>query len=224
MILEIDNVALNYGNKSILYGIYLKATKGHVTGILGRNGSGKSSLLKIIFGSLKPKSKSLRINNKRIPGPLYRKGFIAFLPQHQLFPNSIKLKTIFKIYDQSFIEFKKIFHSFSEYQDVRINQLSTGERKVIEAYLVLNSSSKIILLDEPFSFVAPVYVELIEKLINTQKEHKIIILTDHYYENVINVSNQIILLKNGCSKMITNIKDLEDEGYLSNPQQKLLPK
>lgn len=62
MVFELDNVELFFKNKRILNGIYLKAEIGKVTGILGRNGYGKSSLLTIFFGGLKPKYKLLRIN------------------------------------------------------------------------------------------------------------------------------------------------------------------
>ena len=58
MIFEIDNVELYFDDKAILKAAYVKAETGKVTGLLGRNGSGKSSLLKILFGSLKPKYKS----------------------------------------------------------------------------------------------------------------------------------------------------------------------
>ncbi len=64
MIFELDNVELYFKNKRILNGIYLKAETGKVTAILGRNGCGKSSLLNIAFGNLKPKYMLIRVDNK----------------------------------------------------------------------------------------------------------------------------------------------------------------
>ena len=70
MILEVDNIELNFDQTSILQGIYLKAETQKVTCILGRNGCGKSSLLKIIFGSLKAKYSLVRLNKNPITAVL----------------------------------------------------------------------------------------------------------------------------------------------------------
>ena len=67
---ELDNVELYFKNKRILNGIYLKAETGKVTAILGSNGCGKSCLLNIAFGSLKPKYMLIRLNNKPLLKPL----------------------------------------------------------------------------------------------------------------------------------------------------------
>lgn len=72
-VIEIDNVELNFGINEVLKAIYFKAEKGKITGILGRNGCGKTSLLRIIFGELKPNNKLIRIDNKPILTPLYKK-------------------------------------------------------------------------------------------------------------------------------------------------------
>ena len=100
MILEIDNVELNFKSKRILSGIYLKAETGTVTGILGNNGCGKSCLLNIIFGNLQPKYKLIRIDSKPILKPLYQTKLIKYLPQHKFLPN-LKLCTLFKLFKVS---------------------------------------------------------------------------------------------------------------------------
>lgn len=70
MIFELDNVELNFKSKRILSGVYIKAETGKVTAILGRNGCGKSSILNITFGNLKPKYKLVRLNQKPVLKPL----------------------------------------------------------------------------------------------------------------------------------------------------------
>ncbi|WP_373059870.1 ATP-binding cassette domain-containing protein [Zunongwangia sp. H14] len=95
---EIDNVALNYSGKTILNGVYLKAEKGRITGILGKNGSGKSSLIKIFFGSLKPKNRLIKIDDKPFLKPLYRSGKAKYLPQHPLLPENIKVAAAFELF------------------------------------------------------------------------------------------------------------------------------
>ncbi|PWI31263.1 ABC transporter ATP-binding protein [Flavobacteriaceae bacterium LYZ1037] len=215
MILELDNVELYFKEKRILNGIYLKAQTGEVTGILGSNGSGKSCILNIIFGTLKPKYKLIRLDNKPILKPLYQTKLVKYLPQLPIAPNSLKLKTAFKLFQVNWEEFTSHFETFTIYKNNRLRQLSGGERRVVETYLLLKSSTKIILLDEPFSHVAPLYIQTIKKLISEEKQRKIIIITDHLYRDIIDTSDNLYLIKDGNSKLITDLKMLEDFKYIS---------
>ncbi len=215
MILELDNVELYFKEKRILNGIYLKAETGKVTGILGSNGCGKSCILHIIFGSLKPKYKLIRLDGKPILKPLYLTKLIKFLPQLPITPNSLKLKTAFTVFQVDWTEFTRHFQSFTKYKNFKFRQLSGGERRVVETYLLLKSSTKIVLLDEPFSHVAPLHIETIKKLIVEEKQGKIIIITDHLYRDIIETSDNLYLIKDGHSKYTTDLKLLEDYKYIS---------
>ena len=214
MILEIDNVELNFNSKRILSGIYLKAETGTVTGILGSNGCGKSCLLNIIFGNLQPKYKLIRIDGKSVLKPLYLTKLVKYLPQHLFLPK-LKLSTIFKLFNVSWEDFVLEFPMFSKYAKIKINRLSGGEQRIVEIYLILKSDSKIVLLDEPFSHLAPLQIEGIKKIITQEKQHKAILITDHMYLHIIETSDEIYLLKNGCSKKIEKLNELEDYKYLS---------
>ncbi|USD24232.1 ATP-binding cassette domain-containing protein [Flagellimonas marinaquae] len=221
MILEIDNIELSFNNKKILRGVYVKAESGKVTGILGRNGAGKTSLLNILFGSLKPKYKSIRIDGKFIKTPLFKSNQVAYLPQHRLLSKSIKIYSCFKLFNVDWETFIETFVHFKPLKNHSTSELSGGERRLLETYLILNTDKNTILLDEPFSNLAPLYVSKIKEIIQKRKNHKIILLTDHYYDEIVSLSDELYFLKNGCSKLIDNIQDLEDEGYLpTNFQQK----
>ncbi|SMG51434.1 ATP-binding cassette domain-containing protein [Arenibacter troitsensis] len=215
MTLEIDSVELEFDGKKVLYGIYIKSERGKVTGILGRNGCGKTSLLRILFGDLQPKYKNIRSNGKCFPGPMYTTGKIGYLPQYPLLPRHSSLKYVFGLFNASWEQFTNLFESFGEYDKSRIKDLSSGEIRVIEAYLILMSNKEIILLDEPFSFIAPIFVEKFKALIHQVKKKSIIVLTDHFYNDILDVSDTVYLLKNGCSKQIEDKKELKSEGYIN---------
>jgi len=215
MVLEIDNVELYFKEKRILNGIYLKAETGKITGILGSNGCGKSCLLNIIFGNLKPKYKLIRIDSKPVLKPLYQTKLVAYLPQHYFIPNGMKVKTAFKLFNVLWENFIVDFESFSIFRNTNFNKLSGGERRVIETYIILKSDRKIVLLDEPFSHLAPLHIDKLKALISEEKQHKTIIITDHMYRHIIDVSDNIYLIKNGHTKRINNLSELEDYNYLS---------
>ncbi|MGJ8658660.1 MAG: ATP-binding cassette domain-containing protein [Cellulophaga fucicola] len=214
MIVEIDNVELFFGQKIILSAIYLKGETGSVTGILGKNGCGKTSLLKILFGNLSPKNKNIRIDGKHQKKTLFSASLIAYLPQHQLIPKNLTTSRIFNLFKVSWIDFIAEFDTFSLYEKTKINKLSSGEIRVIETYLILKSRKKIILLDEPFSFISPIHIEKIKNIINTQKKESVIIITDHYYNDILEISDTLFFLKNGYSKPINSKEDLKKEGYI----------
>lgn len=215
MILELDNVELYFKNKPILTGIYLKAETGKVTAILGTNGCGKSCLLRIAFGELKPKYMLLRLNGKPLLKPLYKTKFAKFLPQYNFIPNDFKLNFIFKIYDLNWEVFKLDFDEFKDLKNIKTGNLSGGQRRIIETYIILKTNSKIVLLDEPFSHISPLYVQKIKELIIKEKQNKIVIITDHMYRHIIEVSDDIYLLKNGSTKRIEELTELEDYKYLN---------
>ncbi|WP_308993053.1 ABC transporter ATP-binding protein [Mariniflexile litorale] len=215
MIIEIDNIELYFKDKCILSGVYLKSETGKITGILGSNGSGKSCFLKIIFGSLKSKYKLVRIDNKPILKPLYLTNQVTYLPQHHFIPNNVKLKTAFKLFNIPWAGFVNAFEMFHLNKNIHFNRLSGGERRLIETYIVLKSNKKIILLDEPFSHLSPLHIEKIKTLIEEEKNKKAIIITDHMYNHIVDISDSIYLIKNGCTKLINDLKELEDYKYLS---------
>lgn len=71
------------------------------------------------------------------------------------------------------------------------------------------------MLYEPFSYIVPLFIEKIKQLINDEKQRKIIIMTDHLYRNVIEMSDTIYLLRNGCTTQIDDLKMLEAYQYLN---------
>ncbi|MFS4448174.1 ATP-binding cassette domain-containing protein [Maribacter sp. 2307UL18-2] len=221
MTVEIDSVELSFDQKKILYGVYLKGETGKITGVLGRNGSGKTCLLRILFGDLKPTYKNIRLDGNHLKESLFERNLVAYLPQHKMLPVNMKISRAFDFFQANWSNFTNTFDSFGIYTNSKINELSSSELRVIETYLILNSGKKIILLDEPFSFVAPIYVEKFKKLILEKKNDSAIIITDHFYREILSISDSTYLLKNGYSKLIQSKKDLENEGYISsNPQQR----
>lgn len=215
MKLEIDNVELNFGKNQILNGVYLKAEVGKITGLLGSNGSGKSSLLHIVFGSLKPKYKLVRINNKPVKKELYKTYQVKFLPQKQIVPNFMTLETVFKLQGVSWDGFNEVFSGFEQYKNSKMAKLSGGERKVVETYMILKAPARFVLLDEPFMHLSPLHIELFTTIIQAEKQHKGIIITDHRYRHIIDIADDIHILKDGRTRLIDKLTELEDHGYLS---------
>ena len=214
-LLEIDGVMLDFGRNRVLSDVYLKCSSGEVIGILGRNGTGKTSLLRIIFGELNTPNKSVRINGKFFYEPYKIPEQISFLPQFNFMLKSISLKRVFKYFEIDFHDFVQLFPNFEHFYKKRLSEMSGGERRIIEIYSILTTKTKFSLLDEPFTHIMPVHIETLKRLIEREKQRKGIIIIDHQYQDVIDVCNDIYIIENGKTNLVTNTSDFKKFGYVS---------
>ncbi|MBB3838201.1 ABC-type lipopolysaccharide export system ATPase subunit [Runella defluvii] len=212
-ILEIDSVELSFDERKILQSVYLKIPRYQITSILGRNGCGKSSLLQIVFGTMRATNKSVRVNGKYVES-LYRQGNVArYLPQHPLTPSSMKVKDALTWYGVDLHEAK--YDKLPTLISQRMGELSGGERRFIEALMVLLSPVPFVLLDEPFTNLAPIYVEALKQHIVEQKQNKGVLITDHLHREVLDIADQNYLIQSGSTYLLTNPRqELVDRGYL----------
>ncbi len=160
--LHIDSVTKSYNNKIILSDIFVSCEKGGIKGLIGRNGSGKSTLLKIVFGTEKPESKFIRIGNKVIKNISDGRNLINYLPQNNFLPNNISIKSLINLFLEK--ENRKIVlenENVKPLLNKKNQDLSGGERRIIEILLIIHSNAKFILLDEPFNGVSPVVKDYI---------------------------------------------------------------
>jgi lipopolysaccharide export system ATP-binding protein len=213
-ILEVDSVQKYFGERSILTDVYLQCRTGEIIGLLGRNGCGKSTLMQIIFGTLDAQ-KFIRIDGKIYEAPYKTKDLIAYLPQHDFIPKHLSVKKAVHLYlgkamAERFLD-DAVLKPLSDHQ---VGSLSGGEIRYLEVKLLLNTPSRFILLDEPFSGVSPVMVEQIQKLILEKSPEKGIILSDHDYRNVLKITSRCCLLHQGSIKAIAGKEDLVRWGYI----------
>ncbi|MFI5452432.1 ATP-binding cassette domain-containing protein [Pedobacter sp. UC225_61] len=211
--LYIDSVNHRYGGNEVLSSVYLSCKVGEVVGLLGRNGSGKSTLLKIIFGSIQPKFKHLKIDGEfKLKGYLTHQ--VSYLPQGYFIPHYLKIKDLIDLYINRYKEQILQLDVFKSNLNEPIGNLSGGNRRLVEALLIVYSDAKYVLLDEPFSQLAPLLANDLKEHIFKLKSEKGFIITDHYYRQIMEVSSRIILLHNGCNYAINNEDDLRLHNYL----------
>lgn len=133
--LAIDSATLNFGDKDILSGCYLAGEKGEVIGLLGRNGSGKSCLLKIIFGTQKASHKHLRIQDKIIDKAYLTKQ-VCYLPQESFLPPFLRVDTLLKSQKKE-MEDSELSAFLLKHGSSRLGELSGGELRIVECLWIL---------------------------------------------------------------------------------------
>jgi len=223
--LVVNNLSKRFRKRIILFDISLRIRTDEILGILGRNGCGKSTLLKILFGTLSSDSEDILIDNECFtPSRNIELMNISYLPQDSFLPNDLKVRDVIPIYYKDGDAQDKIFYDprVAGFERQKIGTLSSGERRYFEILLISRLSHQFLLLDEPFSGIEPLYQESIKELLIELKKEKGIVITDHYYRNVLEVSDRKMIMKDGKAIEIENENDLIENGYLPESRKKTL--
>lgn len=210
--LEADSIQLEFNGRKILSDIYLKSETGNITGLLGRNGEGKTCLLKIIYGSLTC-DKSVRFDNVPQTVPYKRPDLLLYLPQFNFIPKQLSLKRVFKDFELDYSVFENRFPEFVSKYTTAIGTLSGGELRLVELYVVLKTKSQFALIDEPFTHLNPIQIEKVKMLILEEKEKKGLIITDHLYQHIVDISENLYVLANGKTHLTRSMEDIETLCY-----------
>jgi len=214
--LHADSIVKAYGSRTVLSDIFIKCEKGEIVGLLGRNGCGKSTMLKIIFGSLNSEYKYVKVNDIICDKLKVSNKLVKYLPQEGFLPNHIKIKTIVQLLCDEFNA--KLLHAHPlivPYLNKKRKELSGGELRVFEILLIIHSMCEYVLIDEPFNGISPLYIDLIKKSIKAQTATKGFIITDHNYRNILDISDRIFLMNNGALKQVKEEKELKKWGYIT---------
>lgn len=214
--LNLKNITKHFGSKKILTDVSFELAQGEILGIFGKNGCGKSTLLKILFGTLTASSIDLSYNDNSLsPKDVIDKRLIGYLPQEHFLPKHLKVRDIIPLFyegDAQDVIFRAPF--IEKIAKRKAGMLSMGEQRYLELLLIGNLPHPFLMLDEPFSMIEPLYKEKIKEFLRSLKAKKGIILTDHYYQDVLAISTKNIVIQSGKSHSINDAKGLKELGYL----------
>jgi ABC-type multidrug transport system ATPase subunit len=211
--LEADSILLEFGTRRILSDVYFKCETGKITGILGRNGQGKTCLMNIVHGSLEATSKSIRVDKVSFFHAFKRPDLLIYLPQFNFIPGSLTLKRIFLDFNLEYTVFENWFPEFQSKYKSALKNLSGGQRRLIEVYVIAKTKSQFAMLDEPFSHLMPLQIEKVKELLLDEKQNKGFLITDHMYKQVTDICDYLYVLKDGKTYLTKDITDIEKLGY-----------
>ena len=228
MNIEIKCISKVFGDNKALDNISLNIEGGKAFGILGRNGAGKTTFIRILLGIMHQDSGEIVIDGKNIRNTKVKFGYLPeerglylkyrVCDQLLYFAelNGLKKKEAIKIIKDQLKIFK-----IEEYYNKKIEELSKGNKQKIQLIAAIIHNPDIIVLDEPFSGLDPVNVELFkEVMLNLLKEKKTIIFSSHQMNNVEEFCNYVVLLKKGNIKLQGRIEDIKD--YYSSDKVQII--
>ena len=214
MTLTFDSISLRFGMRDILSSIYMRCATGQIVGLLGRNGSGKSCLMKIVFGSMSAEFKSIRIDDQPLPPNYLGQKQIAYLPQERMIPGWLTISKALKLFNVDPKEIVSLFPEAIDLLDLRPRELSGGCLRIIETLMILKSNASFCLLDEPFSGLMPIHIDRMKDVLRKVGPAKGIIMTDHLYRHITDVADELYVLVNGKTYPISESNQLIRYGYV----------
>ena len=213
-ILTIKGARLSFGTNELFTNVELYINRGDKISLVGRNGCGKSCLMKILCGSLRAGFRSMRIDG--VWHDRFRADEVRYLPQQGFIPGWLTLDRVLRDYDMTRGDLLKWFPLFEKLFGTKIYAMSGGERRILECYLILRSPTRFILLDEPFSQVAPLHVSALKRLILQERASKGILLTDHMHRHVTDLADRLYVMADGRAYLAQGEEDLVRYGYLTH--------
>jgi branched-chain amino acid transport system ATP-binding protein/urea transport system ATP-binding protein len=208
--LKIEDLYASYGGSLILQGINLKVKRGEIAAIMGRNGMGKTTLMKTIMGLLQAKSGSIELAGQSICGlrshKIAARG-VGFVPQgREIFGDFTVLENL-KLATLKYPRFKRqipteLFSHFpilEERKDQRAGSFSGGEQQLLAIARALAGSPKLLLLDEPSEGIQPSIVQEIAKILRgiNQLTGITIIIVEQNADMILDMAHTCAFLEKG---------------------------
>ena len=203
--LKIENLTKTYGDFKALNHVSLEAENGKILGILGRNGAGKTTTIKSIMGIIEPEEGSITFDGIDIRKA---KVSIGYLPEERgLYVNAVVKDQLLYFamlngMDKkvAFTEIKKLLEEFKipGYLNKKVKTLSKGNKQKIQLISAILHKPQIVILDEPFSGLDPVNIELFKStVLDLKKSGATILFSSHRMEDVEEMCNRIVMLNKG---------------------------
>jgi len=211
--LEVSSIQLEFGLRRILTDVYFKCETGAITGLLGRNGQGKTCLMNTVYGSRQTPGKSVRFDGVSVYEAFRRPDLLTYLPQFSFTPGSLTVKRVFSDFDLDFEPFLIHFPEFAGKANEKMKYLSGEQLHLVEVYALLKSKSRFTMLDEPFSHIMPLHIEKVKELLVLEKQHKGFLITDHMFRQITDICDHLYVLADGKMHPAKGEEDIERLGY-----------
>ena len=215
-ILECKHLSKSYKkNRPVLCDLNLEIPAGKIVGLLGPNGCGKSTLIKLISGLLQPTSGEIFVDGHEVGE--HSNAVISYLPERTYFSSDMKVQELVKFFKEFYADFDSE-RAFKLLADLKINPkanlktLSKGTKEKVQLILVMSRNAKLYLLDEPIAGVDPAAREyVLSTIVGNYNPEASIIITTHLITDVEQILDDFVflgfegkILKSGNAEKVRN--------------------
>lgn len=214
-ILECNNLKKSFGSNHAVDGIDLKVDRGRIIGLLGPNGSGKTTIIKLANDLLTPTAGEILIDGKK-PG-VETKKIVSYLPEKTYLNNWMKVHQIIEFFADFYENFKpeKAYDMLKRLNiepKERLKNLSKGNKEKVQLILVMSREADLYLLDEPIGGVDPAARDyILETIISNYSENATVIISTHLISDIEKILDDVIFIKDGQIALTSTVDNIRDE-------------
>jgi len=218
-LIKCEDLTKKYGKKLALNGVNLEIEGGHIYGLLGPNGSGKTTFIKILNGLLTPTSGEITVNDMKI-GP-ETKAIVAYLPDHTYLDLDVKAKDVILLFSDFYQDFDRDkAYEMLEKLDIdpndRIKTMSKGTKEKVNLILVMSRKASVYVLDEPIAGVDPAAREyILNMILSNYNPEAAVIISTHLIADVENILDKVIFIKKGEIVESSSVDEIREKHHLS---------
>ena len=200
-LLECKMLCKNYDDKQILKDINLKIPRGKIIGLLGKNGTGKTTLIKLINDLLTPTSGEILINGKK-PG-VESKEIISYLPERTYLDREMTVKDAIKYFEEFYKNFDsqkaiKLLKDLDLDINTKISKMSKGMQEKLQLILVLSRNAELYILDEPLGGVDPATRDyILDTILSNFSDGASVIISTHLIADIERILDEVIFIDKG---------------------------
>lgn len=219
VLLETRCLSKEFSGKRALNNVNLSIYRGKIIGLLGPNGSGKTTFIKLLSGLIQPTEGEIRINGK--PIGIESKKAVAYLPDKSYLNEWMKVSDIITMFGEFYSNFdmalaRKLVHDLGIDENARLKSLSKGNQEKIQLILVMSRRAELYILDEPIGGVDPAAREyIINTIIGNYNENATVIISTHLINEIENILDEAIFLKNGEIIIFDNCDNIRENSKKS---------
>jgi len=214
-ILECINLKKSFGSKHAVAGVNLKVERGRIVGLLGPNGSGKTTIIKLANSLLTPTSGEILIDGKK-PG-VETKKIVSYLPEKTYLNNWMRVQQIIEFFSDFYSDFntQKAYDMLKRLNldpKEKLKNLSKGNREKVQLILVMSREAQLYLLDEPIGGVDPATRDyILETIISNYSENATVIISTHLISDIEKILDDVIFIKDGQILLTSKVDNIRDE-------------
>ncbi|MBR3769189.1 MAG: ABC transporter ATP-binding protein [Lachnospiraceae bacterium] len=214
-IVSCKDLTKKYGKKVAVNNLNLEIKSGHIIGLLGPNGSGKTTFIKMLNGLLTPTSGELLV--KQLPVGIESKKVISYLPDQTYLNMNKRVKDVIDYFQAFYADFdsQKAYAMLADLQinpGDRLKTMSKGTKEKVQLILVMSRKADLYVLDEPIAGVDPAARDyILRTILGNYDSSASILISTHLISDIENILDQVIFIKNGEICLDKSVDDIRME-------------
>lgn len=218
-IVEFEGVYKKFGDKEVFKDLNINIPKGKIVGLLGPNGSGKTTMIKMINGLTQCDKGKVKING--LKPSVKTKEIISYLPDRNHLNEDMRVKEVLKFFSDFYKDFdmkkaKDMIESLNIDINEKIKSMSKGTKEKVALILAMSRNAKLYILDEPIGGVDPASrAYIIKTILKNYNEDSTLLISTHLINEIENICDEVIIISNGKIILKGEVDDIRENKGMS---------